>query len=177
MTLNRVLNTPFTLDVPLSVIRIKYKNKKMKQVKKMPRILLVLILAILFSCNSDDDTQTDENSFATDLIGVWELNSVISNGEELIENPNCLDRLTFTETTVKGLEYFDFNNGNGCEIVYGQVIDETAPYTLNGVNLSWNDDEPFSYEIIELSSTTLKLQDVYTEDGETFTDIEIYNRL
>jgi len=149
----------------------------MNQVKKMTRIFLILTLGILFSCNNDDDNQTDNNSFEIDIVGSWELTSIISNGEELIENPNCLSRITFTETTVKPLEYYDFNDGAGCVVVYGQEIDETDPYILNGVNISWTDDEPFSYEIIELNSTTLKLQEIYTEEGETFTDVETYNRL
>ena len=150
----------------------------MMQTNKLTRIFLLLILGILFSCNSNDD-QNDPNTFETDIIGIWELTSATSNGEELVEFPNCLDRLTFTETTVKYLEYFDFNDGNGCVIVSGQMIEETFPYSINGVDLFWDegDAELFEYEIIELNSTTLKLQEVYTEGGETFTDIETYNRL
>jgi len=150
---------------------------EMKQLKRMNRIIPCLTLIGLLSSCSDEDNQTDSNSFTVSIIGVWELTSAVSNGEELIENPDCLDRITITDTTYDYTEYFDFNDGNGCIVVPGQT-ESPEPYTLVDSNFSvTNEGEFFSYEIIELNSTTLKLQEVYAEDGETFTDIETYNKL
>lgn len=127
----------------------------------MTRILLVLTVGLILSCESDDDNQANESSFATDIIGVWELTSVTSNGEELIEFPDCLDRITVTETTYDYTEYFDFSDGNGCVLVSGQVPSPET-YTLNGSTFSVSDDgESYVYEITQLNSTALKLQEVY----------------
>ena len=145
--------------------------------KRLSRIILTLTLITLFSCNDDDNENYDIS--ANDLIGVWELYSITSNGEEFNEYPECLDRLTFTANGLNYVEYFDFNDNNGCVIVPGQNLDDSFPYTVEGNNLSIENGitEPFIYEIIELNSTTLRLRDVYTVDGITYTDIESYSKL
>ena len=146
----------------------------MKRISKT--ILALTFIAILFSC-SDDDNETPIN--INDLIGVWELNSITSNGEELIENPDCLDRYTFTASDVNYVEYFDFDDNNGCVIVPGQDLDQTVPYSVQGTNITFGDGgfDSYTYEIINLNSTTLVLRDVYTDEGITYTDIETYNKL
>lgn len=148
----------------------------MKQLKTVMLLLLALNLGVFFSCNNDDNEENNNSNAAT-IIGNWELTSITSNGEELIENPDCLDRIIITALTYDYLEYFDFDDGNGCVLVDGQVLNPEE-YTLNGNILLVTDaDETFEYEIIELNSTTLKLQETYIEDDETFIDIETYNKL
>lgn len=149
----------------------------MKPLKKVMLLALVLAVSVFQSCNNDDNSNNNDNSFSDDIIGNWELTSIISDGEELIENPDCLDRITITASTYEYFEYFDFNDGNGCVLVEGQ-ISNPEQYSLNGnILLVTDDGESFEYEIIQLNSTTLKLQETYIEDGETFIDIETYNKL
>jgi hypothetical protein len=149
----------------------------MKNFKNIHRIFLALTLGLLLSCSSDDETTTESNNFASDIIGEWELISVTSNGIELIDDGDCFDRIEITDSTYEYIEYADFEDGNGCVEVGGQT-NSPEPYTLTGSNFSTSDEgETFEVEIIELNSTRLKFQEVYTEDGETFTDIETYNRL
>lgn len=146
----------------------------MKQLMKTPKIIAALTIGLLASCSSDD---SNDNTPATaSIIGEWELTSITSNGEELVENPDCLDRVIFSESTYDYSEYFDFEDGNGCTLVSGEATPEA--YVLSGTTLSVTDEgEALLYEILELSETTMKLKDVYTDGGETFTDIETYNRL
>ena len=148
--------------------------------KKISQSILALtLLALIFSCNDDDNENQNNDIVLNDLIDVWELNSIVSNSEEFIKNPNCLDRITFTASDFKYIEYFDFNDNNGCVIVPGQDLDSTFPYSVQGNNISLGDGdiESYTYEIIELNSTTLKLRDVYTDEGITYTDVETYNKL
>jgi len=148
----------------------------MKHLKKITQIFLVFAVAILFSCNSDDDNQSNDTSLSANIIGVWELVSIVTNGETSDEGTECLDTVTITATTYDYTERFDFNDGNGCMVISGVATPE--PFFLNQNNFFVTDDgESFNYQIIEVTLTTLKLQETYTENGETITDIEIYNRV
>lgn len=134
--------------------------------------LLVLMAFIVMSCSSDDDN----NPATFSIIGDWALTSFQSEGEPL-QSYDCPDRIEITSSTYEFTEYFDFSDGNGCVIVPGQ-INSPESYTLNGSTFTVNDEgEVIVYEIIEITATTLRLQETYVEDGETFVDTEIYTRL
>ena len=141
--------------------------------KKLTKMFFMLTIGLLVSCSSDDSA--DANSFKTDIIGTWELFSLTTNGFELIENTDCLDRLTFTATTLVYTEYFDYEDGNGCIVDY---VSDNGSYTIAGNMLTGTvDGETFTFEILELTATTLKLKGTVTEDGITYTFIETFNKL
>lgn len=149
----------------------------MKELKKITSVLLFVVTGFLISCSSDDGPSSGGLGIEYTLVGTWELISVTSNGTELLSNPDCLDRIIFTSNTFQYLELFDFNDGNGCVSVRDQLIPPQS-YQRNGNSISTTvDGEEYFVEIIELSSTTLKLQDIYVEDGVTYIDVETYTRL
>ena len=130
--------------------------------KQLAKIILTVVFSFMFSCSSDDDT----NSYKSDIIGTWELTSVIVNGQEFIDSADCLDTITFTETTQLTIEYFDYEDGNGC-VVDSDYSPEA--YTIDGNKITSSDgNESFTFEITLLNETTLKLKGSYTAGGLTF---------
>jgi uncharacterized protein (DUF2147 family) len=138
------------------------KINKTNVMKQLAKIILTVVFSFMFSCSSDDDT----NSYKSDIIGTWELTSVIVNGQEFIDSADCLDTITFTETTQLTIEYFDYEDGNGC-VVDSDYSPEA--YTIDGNKITSSDgNESFTFEITLLNETTLKLKGSYTEGGLTF---------
>jgi len=141
--------------------------------KNLTKIILTVAISFLFSCSSDDDSNS--NSYKSDIIGTWELTSATINGQEFIDSADCVSTITFTETTQLAIEYYDYEDGNGC------VIDsDNSPeaYTINGNTITSSDSgESFTFEIILLNATTLKLKFIYTESGKTFTIIQTLEKV
>ena len=141
--------------------------------KKLTKLFLILTIGLLVSCSSDDSS--DSNSFKADIVGTWELFSATINGFESIESTDCLDRVAFTATTVQSIEYYDYEDGNGCILDY---TSDVGSYSISGNMLTGTvDGETITFEIIELNATRLKIKGTYTEDGVTFTFIETFNKL
>lgn len=141
--------------------------------KRLRNIFLILTIGLLVSCSSDNNS--DSNSNASQIQGTWELYSLVSNGIEFIDDSDCLDRIIFTANTVKSIEYYDYEDGNGCILDYES---EAGPYTLTGNMLTGTvDGITVSFEIITLNATTLKMESTITEDGVAFTFVEILRRL
>ncbi len=80
----------------------------------------------------------------------------------------CYWEETYTANTFTSIDY----SGVDCNI---EEVDYTSDYTLvdNIITLDMGDDP---VEIIELTETTLRYQDVYTELGTEYTDIYTYER-
>lgn len=145
----------------------------MTQIKKLSKLFLILTVGLLVACSSDDSSSS--NSFETDIIGTWELLSLTANGVDLLQNEECFSTLTFTSSTLVSTDYFDNEDGNGC------VVDDiSAPgtYSISGNMLTGTvDGETITFEIIQLNSTTLKLEAAITEEGQTFTLVQTFKKL
>jgi hypothetical protein len=130
-------------------------------------ILLFAFISISFlSCTSSDDAISIDSE---QLIGTWFLQSTTINGEVL----NSSDEIDLEFTSNQRAFFTYYNYGSN-----GQDFTDSADYSLNGNNIifTWDDPEPgnetFTYEILELTSTTLKVKSF---DGVD-TVIEIYNK-
>jgi hypothetical protein len=128
-------------------------------------ILLFAFISISFiSCSSSDDAISIDSE---QLVGNWFLQSATIDGEEV----GSSDEIEFTSNQRAFITYYNFGSN-------GQDITDSADYSINGNNivLTWDDPEPgdetFTYEILELTSTTLKVKSF---DGVD-TVIEIYNK-
>ena len=56
-------------------------------------------------------------------------------------------------------------------------MEDPISYALIGDTIKYIDDEDeVSLEIVDLTLSTLKLKEVYEENGETFTNISTYTR-
>lgn len=141
--------------------------------KNLTKFFLILVVGFLSSCSSDNNSDSD--SYKADIIGTWEVTSILINGEEFIDSTDCLDTVTFTATTQHNTAYYDYEDGNGC------VVDDVStpePYTIDGNKLSSSSEgDAFEFEITLLNETTLKLKATETEGGVSFTFIETLNRL
>lgn len=144
---------------------------KTNEMKQLAKIILTVVFSFMFSCSSDDDS----NSYKSDIIGTWELTSVIVNGQEFIDSTDCLDTITFTETTQLIIEYFDYEDGNGC-VVDSDYSPEV--YTIDGNKITSSDgNESFTFEIILLNETALKLKGSFTEGGITFNFVQTLKKI
>lgn len=149
--------------------------KQIKMTKKtMNKLFLTLLIGILFSCSSDNnDTEPEQYS----ILGTWKIVSLTSNGTEELQDELdyadiCYWTEVYTQTTVTDIDF----SGTDCTT---ETVDETLPYTINGTALSYTtgDQVDVSLEIIELTSTTLKLQDSYEELGENYVDVYTYMKI
>ena len=143
----------------------------MKQLKKLAKIFLLLSLGMIYSCSSNDNLN-DSNRLQEDIIGLWELVSANSNGEELIQNSSCKYEINITSDTYELTMSCDFKDG------YTPFLGPLKSYNITGNDFIVTYDEfSIEYEIIELNTSFLKLKEIRIIDGETVTTIETYNRL
>ncbi len=142
--------------------------------KFLKTITLISMTMILISCGSDDDNN-QEQSTPSSIIGNWRVVSLISEGEEIIEPEDCLDKYFITEDTARYLEYFPSFPADGtCMANEDDFIDyPIASYTYNGETFIFNDS---IFQIIEVTQNTIKWSETYEEDSETITDIETLER-
>lgn len=138
------------------------------------RIILfvsVLILGLnLTSCGGDDGPTT-----SAEIFGKWELYKTgdKDGGSEYLElyehQAGCIkDYVVFSvDGNFINTIFFD-----GCE-PYGY----SGTYTKSGNTLTVNDGfDITTLTIKELSPSTLKVYQTYSEEGETFTDVTIFKR-
>lgn len=129
--------------------------------------MLTAIIGVMASCSSDDDDS--KKDVPSSIIGNWEVISLISDGEELVESgEDCLDKYFITEDTARYLEYYESDN----ECVADQDDIEEYPilaYMYDGKTFVFDGS---TYEIIEVTEDTIKWSETYTEEGETSTIIE-----
>ncbi|MDO5971386.1 lipocalin family protein [Flavivirga aquimarina] len=146
----------------------------MTKTKTMNKLFLTLLIGVLFSCSSDNNDNEPEQS---SILGTWKIVSLTSNGtEELQDELNyadiCYWTEIYTQTTVTDIDF----SGTDCTT---ETVGETLSYTIDGTTLSYitGDQVDVSLEIIELTSTTLKLQDSFEELGEDYVDIYTYTKV
>lgn len=152
----------------------------MNKLKIMNKLFLTLFIGTLFSCSSNNnDPETEQNS----IIGTWKITSLTSNGTEELQieldgsnPPNtsiCYWTEVFTQTTITDIRF----SGTDCAT---EITDsDVSTYVVNGTILLEtfdNGQSSVSLEILELTNTTLKLQDSYVEDGENYADIYTYTK-
>ncbi len=148
--------------------------------KKLNLFLTLLLTITLFSCGSDDDG-TLENIEITEanLIGTWDLTSGTENGESY-EPFSCVYRMTLA-TDANGENVATFVEGY---IENGDCQESTSVdywWAVSGNNLNTGIEDIDTYdeseEIIELSSTTLRLRYTEEEEGITYTYVDTYTKL
>lgn len=107
------------------------------------------------------------------IIGTWRIISLTSNGieelqEELDYSNICYWEETYEDLIATSIEY----SGTNCTTEGGI---ETFDYAIiNNIITFVNGDDPL--EIIELTDTTLKYQDVYEEVGIEYVDVYTYSK-
>lgn len=138
--------------------------------------------AQITSCGDEDgsiqniiDSLDCETIDVSSLIGTWRIVSLTSNGveelqDELDGSGICYWHEVYTATTASDIEY----SGDNCEDE--SIVLDNVPYELNGNILIVDGDTEDTVEIIELTSTTLKYRDVYTEAGVNYEDIYTYTK-
>jgi|GEM_PF-2170444 hypothetical protein len=97
----------------------------MKLISKL--CLVALILMFSFSCSSDDDNGNNslsEEEFKAKIVGVWQIFSVIEDGEEF-QNEGCITNTTFEFTENKEFlaDYSVDDDTNSEECVESSVED------------------------------------------------------
>jgi hypothetical protein len=97
----------------------------MKLISKL--CLVALILMFSFSCSSDDDNGNNslsEEEFKAKIVGVWQIFSVIEDGEEF-QNEGCITNTTFefTENNEFLADYSVDDDTNSEECVESSVED------------------------------------------------------
>lgn len=141
----------------------------MNSIKTYLRLMIVVGYTVLISCITDDNEQ-EQNS----IIGTWKITALTSNGkQELNDELNYLDLCywfeIFTATSITDINI----SGNDCAI---ETNDEVRTYIKEGTTLETTNKhgDINTYTILSLTSTTLKIQDTYSENGKTTVDIYTY---
>ena len=119
-----------------------------------------------------DGLDCTTNSTAS-ILGTWRITSFTSNGVEELQMELdflgiCYWEETYTDTTITDINY------SGVDCSLEEVIDTSDYSIVDNIITFSNGDNPL--EIIELTETTLKYQDFYTEGGIAYTDIYTYER-
>ena len=131
----------------------------------------VLTLALVStSCSSDDDAE------GVSIVGKWEISKegMEVGGQEVLTNyvhtAGCSkDNIEFkADGTLVSTNYIT----SACI-----VQTSSSTYTKNGNTLTVTDAQGAdAFTVKELSATTLKISDTYTEDNVQFTEVTLYTR-
>lgn len=131
--------------------------------------LTAFIVALIFatSCSSDDGATT-----SGELTGKWYYKEYKVAGATI----------PYDDHEACGKDYIQFNtNGTGANVDVWNCEEDAAPftYTRSGNNITiTSDGESDTAQIIELSTTTLKVKISYDfdDDGDDESVIEVYTR-
>ena len=143
----------------------------MKNFKKLVLLFLVASVALV-SCNKDDDSGSGS------IEGKWQFSKegFIENGIEELENyehsPNCnKDNIEFVAGGVYKGTIYDVDGTTNCEI-----YSITGTWSKNGNSLSNTvSGQTSTAEILELSSTTLKIK--FVDDFDDSIYITVFTRI
>ncbi|NLP59361.1 lipocalin family protein [Lutibacter sp. B1] len=141
-------------------------------------ILIFLISGIIFSCEKDDDNNSQEQaigniinpSFNVDLmIGAWVNETIIVNGNQEISyehNPNCTkDVFGFFNTDIRPFTYEEIihiNNDCGTsQVILDWKVNE------NILSFYFGEQLVLEYEVLNITDTefTVLTSDDYNNDG------------
>ncbi len=122
----------------------------------MKKIILFLITGFIIGCSSDDSVTDKESG----LVGTWLRISVIDeDGDEYVDEEDCPHETIISETTVSAVSYF----GDDCSSSANSGV--SLPYALDGNIMNFElGTEKSTLEILELTSTTLKIKDEDDDD-------------
>jgi hypothetical protein len=139
----------------------------MKTLKNL--FILTLVLFVTFSCDNDDEEQSEEET-TSKLIGTWKFTSSTTDGVPDTDFYICdlLDLLIFTQTTVTSKYYEDPSGTNGSNCV---ETSSTENYSIDGEVITVNN---YSSTIITLTNTKLVFEDIETDGTDTFIYTETY---
>lgn len=128
-------------------------------------ILLTISMFIFLSCsNNEEDNSTSINN--VELINTWLLEKALLDGSTVSSSY----KIQFTSTN-RAKFYYKNPTSN---TTFGPDIIENGNYTLNDSNLSisWDGSITSKYQILELTSSKLKLKSTIPGEGtliETYT--------
>ena len=128
-------------------------------------LLLTFVAIFTFSCNNDDDDNSDNVTLENQekILGTWQFTSSTTNGVLDTDNDSCLTQftVTFNETQVTTIDKY----GPNCEMTDTYI----NTYSINGNTISITDEgDTYSLDIVTLNDTTLTIS--YTEDGDVYTE-------
>lgn len=126
-------------------------------------LLFAFVTFYLFSCSSSDSEASIDT---TQLVGTWMLESATINGEKVSSSY----KIQFT--SVKRAKFYYLNPTSNT--TFGPDTIENGDYTLNNnsLNITWDESGSSQYQILELTSSKLKIKSV--DFGETL--IEVYTK-
>lgn len=135
----------------------------------MKKLLYLFIAsAFLISCESNEDDMSNTDP----IIGTWQLESVIEDGEEQTTSCERRTTLTFLENGVTTANSY-FNDGNGCE----SESDSSSWENIGDSNYRIDsDDESIK---IDFSQNNTVFSSTFSEtfDGMTFTTVITYKKI
>lgn len=132
--------------------------------KKQVLFLAFLSFGLFTACDTDDDSPEETQQINTNLVGIWYIDDMIVEGEEIPYNDHedC------------GKDYVEFNEDGtyrqidiwGCE----EDVDAEGTYTANEntISLTLTGREMVVMDIVTLNSEELLVEGMedYDEDGE-----------
>lgn len=132
--------------------------------KKQFLLLAFLGLGLFAACDSDDDTAEEEQEINQELLGIWYIDAMIVEGEEIPYNDHedC------------GKDYVEFNeDGTYRQIdIWGcrEDVDAEGVYTANEntISLTLTGSDMVALDIVILNSEELLVEGMedFDEDGE-----------
>jgi|694.fasta_scaffold29824_4 hypothetical protein len=125
-------------------------------------LLLTFVTLTLFSCSSSDDSASIDT---TQLVATWLLDNAKLNGEDV----DSSYKIQFT--TAERAKFYYLNPTSNT--TFGPDTIENGDYLLNGntINISWDESGSTQYQILELTTTKLKIKSIIPGEG---TLIETY---
>ncbi|HMR85742.1 MAG TPA: lipocalin family protein [Niabella sp.] len=143
---------------------------------------LVLGITILFSCSKDNDEAKGKSKTELLTNGSWKLAAYTSNpaddwdGDGVKETDfykvmETCEKDDITTFKTNGDVVFDYKTL--CDYDSGpQTETEKWDFTNNETTLriKYNDTDIDTYQIVELTASTLKVRDTYTYEGITYTE-------
>lgn len=132
--------------------------------KKQILLLAFLSFGLFTACDSDDDTPEETQEINQELLGIWYIDAMIVEGEEIPYNDHedC------------GKDYVEFNQDGayrqidiwGCE----EDVDAEGTYTAtdNTISLTLADRETVVMDIVTLNTEELLVEGMedFDEDGD-----------
>jgi len=136
---------------------------------KKPILIFAFVTFALFSCSSNDDKE--ELIDTNQLVGTWILDNAMLNGEDV----GSSYKIQFT--SAKRTKFYYLNPTSNT--TFGPDTIEEGSYSLGGslYTITWDESDPgketTQYQILELTSTLLKIKSYIPNEG---TLIETYLR-
>lgn len=139
-------------------------------------LLFVSVLSLGLVSTSCSKSDSEDSSTSASIVGKWEL---YQTGEK-IGSTESLDLYMHQSGCAKDYAEFKVNGTFETKTyeVACAVSTTSGTYSKSGNSLTTTDEYgPTTVVIKELSSSTLKVYDTYTDGGTTYTDITVLKRM